>query len=138
MAERRSLTAGVNTIPDVDPDTVRQFITQERPAFQDRRATPTESPELSLVPERNADPQPTKVKATSTTTSETPTRRRRAKNGITPVGLIPVTVRLRPELAGALKRASLELQLAGEESYTQQDLVEQVLEPWLRTQGFLA
>jgi hypothetical protein len=54
-----------------------------------------------------------------------------------PVGLIPVTIRLRPEIAGALKRASLERQLEGEEVFTQQDLVEQALEPWLSTQGYL-
>lgn len=59
-------------------------------------------------------------------------------HGVTPVGLIPVTVRLRPEVAGGLKRASLERQLAGEEPFTQQDLIEQLLEPWLRETGFLA
>ncbi|MFM9963580.1 MAG: hypothetical protein ACKV2Q_20425 [Planctomycetaceae bacterium] len=135
MAERRSLTAGVNTISDVDPDTVRQFITQERPPLPERRPLPPiDSAELSLVPERLAEPRATK----SVVTPEPPTRRRRTKAGIAPVGLIPVTVRLRPELAGALKRASLERQLAGEDYFTQQDLVEQVLEPWLRTQGFLA
>ena len=63
---------------------------------------------------------------------------RRAKpSKITPIGLIPVTVRLRPELAGALKRASLERQLAGEELFTQQEIVEQALEPWLREEGYL-
>jgi hypothetical protein len=54
------------------------------------------------------------------------------------VGLIPVTVRLRPEIAGALKRASLERELEGESIYTQQELVEQVLGPWLQSQGYLA
>ena len=57
---------------------------------------------------------------------------------VAPVGLIPVTVRLCPEIAGALKRASLERQLAGEELFTQQDIVEQALEPWLRREGLLA
>ena len=56
---------------------------------------------------------------------------------VAPVGLIPVTVRLRPEIAGALKRASLERQLAGEELFTQQDIVEQALEPWLHREGLL-
>ena len=56
---------------------------------------------------------------------------------VSPVGLIPVTVRLRPEIAGALKRASLERQLSGEDFYTQQEIVEQALEPWLRQQGYL-
>lgn len=38
---------------------------------------------------------------------------------INPVATVPVTVRLKPEIAGALKRASLERQLAGEELFTQ-------------------
>ena len=64
---------------------------------------------------------------------------RRAKpSKVAPVGLIPVTVRLRPEIAGALKRASLERQLSGEELFTQQDIVEQALEPWLRQEGLLS
>ena len=49
-----------------------------------------------------------------------------------------MTVRLRPEIAVALKRASLERQLAGEELFTQQDIVEQALEPWLRQEGLLS
>jgi hypothetical protein len=68
---------------------------------------------------------------------ERPLRRARSSK-VTPVGLIPVTVRLRPEIAGALKRASLERQLAGEELFTQQDIVEQALEPWLRQEGLLS
>jgi hypothetical protein len=43
--------------------------------------------------------------------------------GVRPVGLIPVTVRLLPEIAGALKRASLERQLLGEETFSQQDFI---------------
>ena len=52
--------------------------------------------------------------------------------------MIPVTVRLTPTVAGALKRASLERQLAGEDMFTQQDIVEQILEPWLREEGYLS
>ena len=54
-----------------------------------------------------------------------------------PIGLIPVTIRLIPEIAGALRRASLELELAGEEVFTQQEIVESSLRPWLRDNGFL-
>jgi hypothetical protein len=67
---------------------------------------------------------------------EKPLRRARSSK-VTPVGLIPVTVRLRPGIAGALKRASLERQLAGEEFFTQQEIVEQALEPWLHREGLL-
>ena len=53
------------------------------------------------------------------------------------LSLIPLTVRLRPEVVGASKRASLERRLSGDDTFTQQDLVEQALEPWLRWNGFL-
>jgi hypothetical protein len=114
--ERRTLSAAVNTVPNVDPETVREFVTQERRAKPDLADMPLEP--VRAVP-------------------EAPKRRRNKMAGVTPIGLIPVTVRLRPELAGALKRASLERQLHGETLFTQQDLVEQALEPWLRQQGYL-
>lgn len=53
-------------------------------------------------------------------------------NALTPIGMIPITVRLPPELAAALKRASLERQLAGADLCTQQDLVARALELWFR------
>lgn len=52
-----------------------------------------------------------------------------------PVGLIPITVRLSPEIAGALKRASLERQLAGEEFFSQQEIVDRALTTWLQENG---
>ncbi len=54
-----------------------------------------------------------------------------------PRGMVAITVRLRPEIASGLKRASLERQLSGAKIFTQQDLLESVLEPWLRREGFL-
>jgi hypothetical protein len=36
-----------------------------------------------------------------------------------------------------LKRASLERQLAGQTPHTVQDIVELVLEPWLKAKGYL-
>ena len=103
MAERRSLTMAVQSIPNADPETVREFVTQEK-----KPATPATS---------------------SIMTSSTATA------GCQPVGLIPITVRLRPEIAGALKRASLERQLAGSEFFSQQEIVERALAAWLRENG---
>ena len=54
-----------------------------------------------------------------------------------PIGLIPVTVRLRPEIAGGLKRASLERQLARAEYFSQQEIVERCLRIWLEQNGYL-
>ncbi len=125
MTERRPLSAALTSIPDADPELVRSFITQGT------KSEALETRELTLVPDRPAD-------SSKSLPLDRPRSKRRARAaGVQPVGLIPVTVRLRPEIAGALKRASLERQLAGQEVYTQQDLIEQVLEPWLRTEGYL-
>ena len=126
--ERRPLTTGLHAIPNADPSAVRQFVTQEQPpalleATNDKTITTATRDAASRL-------------GVSTAVSLS-ARSRRKSPGIAPVGLIPVTVRLRPELAGALKRASLERQLAGEEAYTQQELVEQALEPWLRSLGYV-
>jgi hypothetical protein len=120
--DRRPLTVGINSVPGADPEEIRRFVKGDLP-------TPgTRSTEL----------QETKLPQAPAPLIEPSRRRHRARpSGVTPVGLIPVTVRLRPELAGALKRASLERQLAGEQSFTQQELVEQALEPWLRDHGYL-
>ena len=44
---------------------------------------------------------------------------------------------MREDFAGALKRASLERQLAKVEPNTLQDILEQAVEPWLRANGYL-
>jgi hypothetical protein len=120
--DRRPLTAGIGHVPNADPEAVRRFITPESPAD---RSSPKES---SLA-----------IRSMShESKGESDARRRRSKStGVVPVGLIPVTVRLTPEIAGALKRASLERQLAGDAIFTQQELVEEALEPWLRSHGYL-
>ncbi len=104
MAERRSLTTAVNSIPHADPEVVRAFVTQEK--------TPPASPPRAPMPKPAASFQP--------------------------VGLIPITVRLRPEIAGSLKRASLERQLASAEFFSQQEIVERSLTAWLQQHGHLA
>ena len=126
MTDRRPLSAGFSALPTIDPDTVRAFVTQEP------KPNPAAERPAAGAGVENARPRPGVAD---------PIRKPIKKSkphGVTPVGLIPVTVRLRPDVAGGLKRASLERQLAGEETFTQQDLVEQLLEPWLRDSGFLA
>lgn len=51
---------------------------------------------------------------------------------------VPITTRARPDVASALKRASLERQLAGTEPFYVQDIMEVALETWLRDNGHLA
>ena len=50
---------------------------------------------------------------------------------------VPLTTRLRADYAAALKRASLERQLAGAEPSTVQDILEEAVGPWLAAHGYL-
>jgi len=51
---------------------------------------------------------------------------------------VPISTRMRTDFAAALKRASLERQLGGIEPNSLQDILEQAVEPWLRSNGYLA
>jgi len=55
----------------------------------------------------------------------------------TQVSSSPISTRLRADLVAALKRASLERQLQGIEPSTLRDILEEAIEPWLRTQGHI-
>jgi hypothetical protein len=58
-----------------------------------------------------------------------------APNTVSRVGL---TTRIRSDFAAALKRASLERQLNGVSPHTLQDILEEALQPWLRSNGYLS
>jgi hypothetical protein len=132
MNERRPLTTAITSnSAGLDAETVRSFVKQQ-PVSDSSFATDSSKNEGTdfsirrdsyIVEKIEGGPRPTKSKKSS--------RFQR-------IGLIPVTIRLRPEIAVGLKRASLELELDGEEVFTQQDLVENALEPWLRKKGFLS
>lgn len=53
------------------------------------------------------------------------------------MGRSPLSTRVREDFAKALKKASLERQLQGVEPSTLQDILEEALEPWLKTNGYL-
>jgi hypothetical protein len=53
------------------------------------------------------------------------------------VARVPISTRIRADFATALKRASLERQLNGVEPNTLQDILEQAIEPWLKSNGYL-
>jgi hypothetical protein len=63
----------------------------------------------------------------STATPTTPT-----------VTRIPFSTRMREDFSKALKRASLERQLKGLEPNSLQDILEEAVEPWLRSNGYLS
>jgi hypothetical protein len=60
----------------------------------------------------------------------------KARTGST-VSRVPFTTRLRTDYSTALKRASLERQLKGVFPNTLQDMLEEALQPWLRSNGYL-
>ena len=138
MADRRPLAAAVNAYGGADPADVRAFITQERKPVASTESKSID-PTASTSPDQLSNishPGPvTTPRRSSEVYSRTPMRK---PTRLQPVGLIPVTIRLRPEIAGALKRASLERQLSGEEVFTQQELVEGALEPWLIEEGYIS
>ena len=106
MGNRRPLTAGLAVVPPGAPDAeaVRSFVTQEsKPAPSPETDEVTAEP-LQRAPERAAEPAGPADHARGA-------RKRKGIKSPMPVGLIPVTVRLKPEIAAALKRASLERQL---------------------------
>ena len=141
MADRRPLAAVVNTYGGADPADVRAFITQER---KTEATPPATNIELNSISRNEAgseekEREAVRTPSTSKRSPESLTRSPKIKpTPLQPVGLIPVTIRLRPEIAGALKRASLVRQLNGEEVFTQQELVESALEPWLVEEGYIS
>ncbi|MCE9565969.1 MAG: hypothetical protein K8U57_28430 [Planctomycetes bacterium] len=61
----------------------------------------------------------------------------RESKGQAAISRSPLTTRVRTDFATALKRASLERQLSGEFPQTLQDILEDALEHWLRTHGYI-
>ena len=57
-----------------------------------------------------------------------PSQRPAANGGLTAAGRVPLTTRIRPDLAAALKRLSLERQLEGTTPNSVQDILEEALE----------
>ena len=140
MAERRSLVAGIEDL-GVDPDVARAFIVQEKPKAEPKplRAVPDASPPAAVA-EQSVDEEAgegTEPSAPARRLAKPAPQKRTELPRLLATLLVPVTVRLRPEIASALKRASLERQLNGVATFTQQDIVEEALLPWLRAEGLI-
>jgi hypothetical protein len=50
---------------------------------------------------------------------------------------VPLSTRIREDFFAALKRASLERQLSKTEPHTLIEILEQAVEPWLKSNGYL-
>ena len=109
MNERRPLIDGVRPPLTSDPAAEQQFVYQTKPE-EGPPGTPPATP-------------PAAPKAAPVPTYRT--------------GRSPLSTRIRADLADGLKRASLERQLKGVTPNTVQDILEAVLEPLLKRNGYL-
>jgi hypothetical protein len=114
MVKRRTLVAGIKG----DRKREQEFVYGKKESVrQAAKGRPAAKPEPETTPQPSPEP------------AEQPTS--------PPAGRSPLTTRLRSDLADALKRASLERQLAKQTPNTVQDILEAALEPWLRDNGYL-
>lgn len=107
MADRRSLIEGLNTDETSSNDVETEFVYGNE-ATKNKPAS-TESP------------------APATASAVLPQMTTR----------VPITTRARPEIATALKRASLQRQLNGETPFYVQEIMEDALAKWLQAHGYL-
>ena len=107
MTERKSLIEGMKSATAVDPALEKEFVYR--------------------APGQARPPAPAAAAET------------REGNGHTlnATGRVPLTTRIRADYAAALKRASLERQLSGVKPNSLQDILEDALHPWLRSNGYL-
>jgi hypothetical protein len=120
MAKRRPLTDGLKSLPKVDPKKGEAFISGAKQS----NSTPTKK-----LPKPKSQPvEPTSVSAPEAQVEQAPDQS---------LGRSPLSSRLRSDIGAALKRASLERELIKQAPYTIQDILEHVLEPWLKENGHL-
>jgi len=129
VSKRMSLVEGMKRDKEVqevlDPTVVESFLKQENAKPKVEQAADAELT-VQLAP----PPLEEKRAARSLRPSKS--------SAVLTPGLIPVNVRVRPDLAAALQTASLQRQMEGLEPSSKREIVEQALEPWLRQHGFLS
>lgn len=138
MAERRSLGAALDLSPEK-----RAFIQSGTPTVQPLKET-------VQIPAANAALEPVEAPTVEQEQKERPQRRSRSRRQVRaplPYGdepllgianlLVPLTTRLQPTTAAALKRAGLEQKLRGQTPSTVQEIAEEAIQEWLRDYGFL-
>ena len=152
MTQRRSLTDAL----ELTPDKVA-FINGSSGEKPRTDVVPDNS--TSIVPAPDAEQEPVPVEDSNPTTDVAfePARNERRRKSATAHSaatinkapenhgagmtlgnvLVPLTTRLHPETALALKRASLEQRLRGFSPATVQEIVEQSVTHWLQSHGYL-
>lgn len=131
MTERRSLSSAME-------------ITPEKLAFI--QGTPVAPAAHSVKPETVSNPEPTPKREKRLTSSNRNSSARvptansvpeQEERSLIEGVLVPLTTRLQPKTADALRRAYLEQKLQRRRPATQQEIVEAALQGWLRKEGFL-
>ncbi|HEX4053841.1 MAG TPA: hypothetical protein VHX86_06220 [Tepidisphaeraceae bacterium] len=101
-------------------------MTERRPLTDGLNSTRPSTPSVNSQLEREFV-QGSRASEKTTTMPATPS----------PFSRVPISTRIRQEFAAALKRASLERQLNGVQPNTLQDILEQAIEPWLKSNGYI-
>ena len=110
----------MKSLPKVDPKKGEAFISGAKQS----NSTPTKK-----LPKPKSQPaEPIPVAAPEAQPEQAPEQS---------LGRSPLSTRLRSDFGVALKRASLERELAKQAPHTVQDILEHVLEPWLKELGYL-
>jgi hypothetical protein len=120
MVKRRSLADGLENTPKADPEVEKAFVLKAKKP----NPTPTKKP----VKPKSQPAEPAPIVAPEAQSEQSPEQ-------IT--GRSPLSTRLRSDIGAALKRASLERELDKLFPHTVQDILELVLEPWLKQNGYL-
>ena len=140
MTKRISLVEGLKrdkeTHENLDPAAVESFLKHGKVSPQPSQGShPSHGPK----PADAEDAGPLQLVSPAADERRPALPARKAKNAaVMAPGLIPVNVRVRPDLATALQTASLERQLQGIEPSSKREIIEEALEPWLRQQGYLS
>lgn len=134
MGKRRGLSEAL----DLTPEKIA-FIRQERtpePLGQPQlaAAVPTESIQVGESYRSETVSAPDVVPTPSVTVTAQPVSKPIGPHNL---ALVPLTTRLQPATSAALRRAYLERKLEGADNATQQEIIEEALQSWLRSAGFL-
>lgn len=134
MGKRRGLSEALHLTPEKIA-----FIRQERaaePIGQPQLAAAVSAQSIQGGESHISDPvsAPERVPTPSPIVTERPVAMHIGPHNL---ALVPLTTRLQPATSAALRRAYLERKLAGAENATQQEIVEEALQSWLRSAGFL-
>lgn len=114
MSQRRTLVTGLEETPDVK-SLERKFVYGDKLSATDS----SKDTDASVPTDTNAN--------TATNSDDILPQYR---------GRVPLTTRCRPELATALKRASLKRQLEGREPSRIQEIIEEAVKKWLTDNGY--